>query len=1104
MDSASAAALDSAAAQVAAARHHHGQHHAHSHSGGGGASFHHRHQNPQSPSPHHNHHNQHMLHDGSSGAGGGTGSGGLAPQHFYGPASAAPDTMSRSSLPPSTPSTHAASPRFGSGGGGAKASTGHAAAASASPPPTGGSGGGGATAGGAGGAQQQQARAQTPQAHGAPGGSGGANSNGRPMLMPGFVPQDRSLPARSDALSGADALGRAYAAFILYCNPTFGPSTDTAELVQAFSAPPKSDGKSFSTWSLWELIERLERKDIKTWTQLALELGVEPPALDKGQSAQKVQQYSVRLKRWMHAMHIDAFFEYLLGKQHGYYMQIPPPENPFPESGRDGVPLEEDLAIRNLDPRFRPKRGRRKAEEVEDDIDHQATPPPKRPHLDTSMAFTSPNGFGNPHSAFPASALGDDFASTGDPWTAVTSVNSALTPHPSKSLSTTSAIHPQQLRWRLNVGGDSANPMTPHPLSAITPASATTDATFDEVPQSAITPSGRRARRRHGPAVSSAWPSSSSTPNGKLRGRPPSNRSVRDGPFVTFPANPKTKEAPTIELGGKDGTGNSGNGGRSSATPGPMPVVERAPSEPPLPRQQLSPAQRHHAIPASAHPSSSGPRQFPARPPHSSPHPSSLAPSAVSQPPLPPPPSQGRPERLQLQVPQHVGGPVHLITPTVLVNGQSNEDPNGPPPAPLSLALSGNGGGGSRRSSAAGPGADAFFDDDDDAAGAEDIPDSTNSFGMGPTRLGTPGEQPRPQPQHTRLSYSPATTVGVGTGARSSTPQQNSSHYHLLQQPANNGASNLRVPPPPPPMSTIFHASPSSTANANLTTSAPFPVRSFADLQRALATDLLRAEVSGRRPVRRRRGASSSASKARPPRLKGAEAKVLAAAMLRRLRGQPSHLYRSAPLDADTAENAAWRVACAAWLGLALVGSEAQTPAAANGGQPWLPTPWPVGAPKRIDVRLFRVTDGFYHLIEEDEDEFDGRGNAAGGIVQECFDISWSLVLGAGSAEAEFSVKGLDLDNDVEAEEAGAETNVAVAAAVREDAEQGIIDSEEEAAAAGAAFDLSEEGVGLLEGGTRASEAVEWRARYLAIRQDLREKEREIHRLKERVLEAVL
>jgi hypothetical protein len=82
----------------------------------------------------------------------------------------------------------------------------------------------------------------------------------------------------------------------MYCNPTVPLDTDTSELRKIFRAPPKSDGKTFNTFTLFELIRKLEQKEIKTWAQLAIDLGVEPPLLEKGQSAQKVQQYAVRLK----------------------------------------------------------------------------------------------------------------------------------------------------------------------------------------------------------------------------------------------------------------------------------------------------------------------------------------------------------------------------------------------------------------------------------------------------------------------------------------------------------------------------------------------------------------------------------------------------------------------------------------------------------------------------------------------------------------------------------------------------------------------------------------------------------------------------------------
>lgn len=105
---------------------------------------------------------------------------------------------------------------------------------------------------------------------------------------------DRSLPTRnvSDA-----TIDDAYVQFIFYCNPNISAQNDTTKLRRDFRAPPRGDGKSFSPWVLYELISKFERKEgIMTWTQLVLQLGVEPPDPLKGQSTQKVQQYAVRLK----------------------------------------------------------------------------------------------------------------------------------------------------------------------------------------------------------------------------------------------------------------------------------------------------------------------------------------------------------------------------------------------------------------------------------------------------------------------------------------------------------------------------------------------------------------------------------------------------------------------------------------------------------------------------------------------------------------------------------------------------------------------------------------------------------------------------------------
>ncbi|KAF2280382.1 uncharacterized protein EI97DRAFT_430120 [Westerdykella ornata] len=659
------------------------------------------------------------------------------------------------------------------------------------------------------------------------------------QIASSFVPSDRSPPS----LDVTDAtIDDAYAAFILYCNPNFSTTTNTSELRKLFRTPPKSDGKAFSTWTLFELIRKLDSKEIPTWTRLALDLGVEPPDIEKGQSTQKVQQYSVRLKRWMRAMHIDAFFEYLLGKQHPYYLQIPHPDAPFPENGRDGVPLEEDLAIRALDPKFRPKRGRRKADEGDDDIETlEGTPPRKRPQLDTSIAF------GNvlqPQSAYPSSAHPDHmegFLSAHDHWP-----GSAITPSSTLTSSSTpsrmntgrnltpysaSPMSGQQMRWRLNHD----NPTTPHPLSAVTPLSAHPD--YLDEPQSAITPSTSkpRSRRRHGPAVSSAWPSNNASSTGRLRGRPPSNRSVRDGPFVTFPANPKTKEGPVIDI---------------SRNPGNLtPIVERAHSDPPAP----DPHFRFPPTPASAI------------------SPTNMDGTAQNGP--------QRPHRLSLQVPQNVGNPVRLVTPTVLVNGEQHSTAgNGhPPPVPSANATS-----------------------------------------------GPPG-------------YANGTLEHTGgTESTSHVPRSTPSQTYALS----------------PGSMDILHVTPES-------------------LNRALAAELIRAPLSGRRK-----------------RLRGTEAKHLASAILRPLYSKPS---TSSTATSKLITDQILSIAISSCLGLCSAVGLGQ------GG--------PQGGVRRIECTRFRVGgDGYESPVDEDEDDAEA-GLSTATDIKESFDVNFGVSFGG--LVGEWSVKGI-------------------------------------------------------------------------------------------------
>lgn len=410
----------------------------------------------------------------------------------------------------------------------------------------------------------------------------------------------RDLPPKDVT---AETVTDAYVAFILYCNPQFALDIDTTALRTTFNSPPRSDNKEFQTFRLFELIRKLDSKEIKTWGQLALDLGVEAPDVSKGQSVQKVQQYSVRLKRWMRAMHIDAFFEYLLGKQHVYFTEVPPASDPYPTGGRDGVSSEEDLAIRALDPSFRPKRGRRRNSETEQDEDADTEVPSKQ-----ARNSEGPNSSAIPLTATPYTAHPGGYH---DPWTAA----SAITPQslalwgnrgaPQSAIVSTA---PSPLRWQLQGGPQTAS--TPHPMtSQSTSMAAHIDAAFDVEPKSAITPSGRK-RRKHGPAVSSAWPSANAS-GAKPRGRPPASRQTQDGPFNTFPVDPANEKSSNASKIAASDLHPSGE-----ADPG------------------------SHVAPPLLTRNSDG---------------------------------SSRPGRLSLQVPQHTGGPVRLATPPrVLLNGETN------------------------------------------------------------------------------------------------------------------------------------------------------------------------------------------------------------------------------------------------------------------------------------------------------------------------------------------------------------------------------------------------------------------------------------------------
>ena len=533
----------------------------------------------------------------------------------------------------------------------------------------------------------------------------------KPQMPP--TPAERSLPARDVSEENVDS---AYVQFILYCNPFIPADVETEELRKGFRNPPRSDGNSFSPWTLFGLLQRLDRKEIRTWAHLVMELGVEPPDREKNQSTQKVQQYAVRLKvshrrvltvlkllryahhdrtqRWLHAYHIDAFFAYLASKPSSYYTERPLTDTELAETVRDGVPPEEDLAVRALLPEWRPKRGRRKAEEMND---AESTTDPtnsanKRQSARASSAdFTSM--FDEQYSAAPSSAVPWSTAansSQADLWTAA---HVAIAPKPSspgqqhQPLSAYPGNAAQRM-WRFpqphaGINPPTETPASPYPHSAITPrASFSSTPSFNENEPKSAHPStagasGKspsRTRKRHAPAISSAW-NSGGTPNGKIRGRPPSNRNVQDGPFSTFPANPSAKDA---------------------ATPVSAPGQQAASQSPPTATTENTMTQNLGTM-------ANGAMQQQLQAANNT----SPAAAAASDPAA----AARKPSKLQLQVPANTSGPIRLATPPrVLINGESNYH-SAPLSMPVPVPISAH----ERRSSA------DFFAQLDDVSEADEM-----------------------------------------------------------------------------------------------------------------------------------------------------------------------------------------------------------------------------------------------------------------------------------------------------------------------------------------------------------------------------------------------
>lgn len=214
-------------------------------------------------------------------------------------------------------------------------------------------------------------------------------------------------------------------------------------------------------------------------------------------------------QRWMHSMHVDAFFEYLLENPHPYWTEIPLDPNPIREGGRDGVAAEDDMALRSLLPQIRPRRGRKRP-----DDENSSRSPSQKPKMEPMRDQNNAN----------ATVTGVDQQQI-DLWAAV---------QPDARGGTNFFEHDHFTRMNMDLAtqGPRAGeefvqtPITSQSYTAMTPATAGSyRPEHSGETKISTTPTKAKINKRHGAkVVSSAWRSGGPGGSGKIRGRPPLNR----------------------------------------------------------------------------------------------------------------------------------------------------------------------------------------------------------------------------------------------------------------------------------------------------------------------------------------------------------------------------------------------------------------------------------------------------------------------------------------------------------------------------------------------------------------------------------------------------
>ncbi|KAI8367373.1 ARS binding protein 2-domain-containing protein [Choanephora cucurbitarum] len=111
----------------------------------------------------------------------------------------------------------------------------------------------------------------------------------------------------------ANNIAEGYIQFVL-CHDESYIGDGIESLVYAkrkFYSVPKTADISYSTWDIYQLVLKLHKREIKNWSQLVGQLGL--------QDMTGRPQFAQRVKRWMHRYKIDCYFDYLLGNDYEFH-----------------------------------------------------------------------------------------------------------------------------------------------------------------------------------------------------------------------------------------------------------------------------------------------------------------------------------------------------------------------------------------------------------------------------------------------------------------------------------------------------------------------------------------------------------------------------------------------------------------------------------------------------------------------------------------------------------------------------------------------------------------------------------------------------------------